>query len=442
MNFYISKLGCPKNDVDADYIAARLIAEGHTPVSSPERAESIIVNTCGFILEAKEESINEILNLSELKNSGMLKSLYAAGCLTQRNGDELLKGIPELDGTFGHGALDSIAKAVSSSARFDKTIKLETRKLGYLNFRNRFISDDFPYSYLKISDGCDRPCTYCAIPKMRGRYRSRPLDSIIKEAVYLAQNGKKELILVSQEATLWGYDLKDRPNTITLLKALEQVDGIDWIRLLYLYPGQVKDNLIEYMAEDNKTLNYFDLPLQHVNSDILSRMKRLTDRPAIDRLIGKIRKTSSDAIIRTTFIVGFPGETDKQFNELYDFVYENRLDRMGVFRYSPEDGTKAEKLSGQIREKVKIERMDALMNLQRDIAFENNNKLIGTVQKVLVDDVYSDGNAIGRTYADCPEIDQEVKIYDDNCRIGDFYNVLIDESDGYDLRGNVIGEKL
>ena len=192
MNFYIHKLGCPKNDVDADYIAARLIAEGHTPVSSPHRAESIIVNTCGFILEAKEESINAILNLSEFKKTGILKSLYAAGCLTQRNGDELLKGIPELDGTFGHGALDSIAKAVSSSARFDKTIKLETRKLGYLNFRNRFISDDWPYSYLKISDGCDRPCTYCAIPKMRGRYRSRPLDSIIKEAEFLAQTTKKD----------------------------------------------------------------------------------------------------------------------------------------------------------------------------------------------------------------------------------------------------------
>ncbi|MCH7691642.1 MAG: 30S ribosomal protein S12 methylthiotransferase RimO, partial [candidate division Zixibacteria bacterium] len=430
------------NDVDADYIAARLIVEGHTPVSSPDRAESIIVNTCGFILEAKEESINAILNLSELKNTGMLKSLYAAGCLTQRNGDELLKGIPELDGAFGHGALDSIAKAVGSSARFDKTIKLETRKLGYLNFRNRFISDDWPYSYLKISDGCDRPCTYCAIPKMRGRYRSRPLDSIIKEAEFLAQNGKRELILVSQEATLWGYDLKGRPGTITLLKALEQVDGIDWIRLLYLYPGQVEDNLIEYMAEDNKTLNYYDLPLQHVNSDILSRMKRLVDRPRIDKLLSKIRRTSNDAVIRTTFIVGFPGETKKQFNELYDFVSENRLDRMGVFRYSPEDGTPAEKLSGQIPEKVKIERMDALMNLQRDIAFENNINLIGSVQKVLVDEINSEGFASGRTYADCPEIDQEVKIYGNSCRPGSFYNVLIDESEGYDLRGTVTGELL
>ena len=442
MNFYIHKLGCPKNDVDADYIAARLIAEGHTPVSSPDRAESIIVNTCGFIQEAKEESINAILNLSELKNNGILKSLYAAGCLTQRNGDELLEGIPELDGAFGHGALDSIARAVSGSVRFDKTIKLETRKLGYLNFRNRFISDDWPYSYLKISDGCDRPCTYCAIPKMRGRYRSRPLDSIIKEARFLAENGKKELILVSQEATLWGYDLKDRPDIITLLKALEQVDGIDWVRLLYLYPGQVKDSLVEYMAADNKTLNYYDLPLQHVNSDILSRMKRLVDRPRIDKLLDKIRRTSNDAVIRTTFIVGFPGETKKQFNELYDFVSENRLDRMGVFRYSPEDGTPAEKLSGQIPEKVKIERMDTLMNLQREIAFENNNDLIGTVQKVLVDEIDSEGIASGRTYADCPEIDQEVKIYGNSCRVGSFYDVLIDESDGYDLRGTVTGVQL
>jgi len=251
MNFYIHKLGCPKNDVDADYIAARLIVDGHTPVKDPQRAESIIVNTCGFILPAKEESISEILSLAELKKTGRLKTLYASGCLTQRYGDDLLAGIPELDGAFGHGALESIATAVRSSSRLSKTIKMEIRKLGYLSFRNRFIADELPYSYLKISDGCDRPCTYCAIPMMRGKFRSRPLDSIIKEAAFLAENGKKELILVSQEATLWGYDLNDRPNIVKLLKELDKIDGIEWIRLLYLYPGQVQEELIEYLADDN-----------------------------------------------------------------------------------------------------------------------------------------------------------------------------------------------
>jgi len=438
MNFYIHKLGCPKNDVDADYIAARLIADGHTPVNSPERAESIIVNTCGFILPAKEESINEILRLAELKKTGTLKTLYASGCLTQRNGDELLQGISELDGAFGHGALESIATAVRQSARLSKTVKMEIRKLGYLSFRNRFIADKLPYSYLKISDGCDRPCTYCAIPMMRGKFRSRPLDSIIKEAAFLAENGKKELILVSQEATLWGYDLRGRPNIVSLLKELDKIEGIEWIRLLYLYPGQVQDELIEYLADDNKSLNYFDLPLQHVSTEILSGMKRLIDKNGIIELVNKIRSIGKDAIIRTTFIVGFPGETEKHFDELYDFVEKYELDRMGVFTYSPEDGTPAENFAKQVPEKIKLDRMDRLMSLQREIAFSHNNALLGTIQKVLVDEIDETGVAIGRTYADCPEIDLEIRIADANTLPGNFYDVQIQHVDGYDLTGSIV----
>ncbi len=438
MNFYIHKLGCPKNDVDADYIAARLIADGHTPVNNPDRAESIIVNTCGFILPAKEESINEILRLAELKKNGTLKTLYASGCLTQRNGDELLSGIAELDGAFGHGALESIATAVRQSARLSKTVKMEIRKLGYLSFRNRFIADQLPYSYLKISDGCDRPCTYCAIPMMRGRFRSRPLDSILKEAAYLAENGKKELILVSQEATLWGYDLPQRPNVVKLLEELEQIEGIEWIRLLYLYPGQVQDELIEYLADDNKTLNYFDLPLQHVSSEILARMKRLIDKNGIVELVNKIRHTGSSAVIRTTFIVGFPGETEKHFGELYDFVSEYELDRLGVFTYSPEDGTAAEQYSRQIPEKIKLDRMDRLMTLQREIAFSRNSGLLGTIQKTLIDRIDENGVASGRTYADCPDIDQEISINDSSVESGRFYDVRIEQVDGYDLSGSIV----
>ncbi len=438
MNFYIHKLGCPKNDVDADYIAARLIADGLTPVNDPERAQSIIVNTCGFILPAKEESINEILRLAELKNTGNLKTLYASGCLTQRNGDELLEGIPELDGAFGHGALESIATAVRQASRLSKTVKMEIRKLGYLNFRNRFIADKLPYSYLKISDGCDRPCTYCAIPMMRGRFRSRPLDSVLKEAAFLAENGKKELILVSQEATLWGYDLDGRPNIVTLLKALDKIDGIEWIRLLYLYPGQVQKELIEYLAADNKTLNYFDLPFQHVSTEVLSSMKRLVDKNGIIELMNSIRKTSKDAVVRTTFIVGFPGETEKHFEELYDFVADYELDRMGVFTYSPEDGTPAENFANQVPEKIKLERMDRLMTLQREIAFSRNNNLLGSIQKTLVDEIEEDGVAVGRTYADCPEIDLEIKVKDSQALAGEFYDVLIEQVDGYDLAGSIV----
>jgi len=438
MNFYIHKLGCPKNDVDADYIAARLIADGHTPVNDPGRAESVIVNTCGFILPAKEESINEILRLAELKKTGNLKTLYASGCLTQRNGDEMLEGIPELDGAFGHGALESIAAAVRQSSRLSKTVKMEIRKLGYLSFRNRFIADKLPYSYLKISDGCDRPCTYCAIPMMRGRFRSRHLDSILKEAAFLAENGKKELILVSQEATLWGHDLKGQPNIVALLKELDKLEGVEWVRLLYLYPGQVQKELVEYLADDNKSLNYFDLPLQHVSTEILSSMKRLVDKDGIVELMKNIRDTSKDTVIRTTFIVGFPGETEKHFEELYDFVAEYELDRMGVFTYSPEDGTPAENYAKQVPEKIKMERMDRLMTLQREIAFERNNRLLGTIQKTLIDEIDENNVAVGRTYADCPEIDLEIKINDSQAQAGQFYDVLIEQADGYDLTGSIV----
>ncbi|RME23635.1 MAG: radical SAM protein, partial [Candidatus Zixiibacteriota bacterium] len=247
MKFYIHKLGCPKNDVDADYIAARLAADGHEAVRSPEEADSILVNTCGFIQAAKEESVEAMLALGQLKQEGRARRLYATGCLSQRYGDELLREMPELDGAFGHGALDSIAKAVRAEAKLDRAVRREVRQLGYLSWQDRFIYDDYPYAYLKISDGCDRMCTYCAIPAMRGRFRSRPLDSIINEARFLAANGKRELILVSQEATLYGYDLPQQPHIVHLLEALSEIDGIEWLRLMYLYPGKLDDRLIEYM---------------------------------------------------------------------------------------------------------------------------------------------------------------------------------------------------
>lgn len=440
MKFFVHKLGCPKNDVDADYISARLIDEGHEPATCAEEADSVIVNTCGFITAAKEESINEIIRLGQLKKSGQLKQLLASGCLTQRYGDEMLKQMPELDGTFGHGALDSIAKAVGggNGHRGERTVKLETRKLGYISWKHRFISDPYPYSYLKISDGCDRACTYCAIPGMRGRFRSRPIHSILNEAEFLARNGKKELILVSQEATCYGYDLPGRPGILDLLKELEGVDGIEWLRLMYLYPAALDNELIEYMAAPNKTVNYFDLPLQHANTEILNAMRRRVERSHVEAIIRRIRETSDDAVIRTTFIVGFPGETQAQFDELYDFVEQHRFDRMGVFPYSPEEGTPAEKLAGQIPERIKIERMDRLMNLQREIAFEINNSLIGQQRSVIIDAVGEDGRGVGRTTGDCPEIDQEVYVTGEGVDAGGLYLVHIDAVDGYGLVGHVV----
>jgi len=438
VNFYIHKLGCPKNDVDADYIAARLIAAGHTPVDDPDEAEAVIVNTCGFIQAAKEESIDAILELARLKDTGRVKRLYATGCLTQRYGDELLADMNELDGAFGLGALDPIADAVTGSSRLRKTVRQDVRDLAYLDWNSRHIGDGLPYAYLKISDGCDRKCSYCAIPLMRGQYRSRPLKSILNEAEFLAANGKRELILVSQEATLWGSESGWEHRLVDLLCALEKVTGIEWIRLLYLHPARTGDNLIKHLAAKNKTVNYFDLPLQHINSDILRSMKRETRRDTIEKLLAKIREYSPDAVIRASFMVGFPGETEEHFEELCEFVADNRFDRVGVLLFSAEEGTRAASLPDQIPNEVKLERQDRLMVLQMDIAFERNNSLIGNIVEVIIDTVETDGQAVGRTHGDCPEIDQEVIVVGGQPRVGEICRVRVERSEGYDLKGTVV----
>ncbi len=437
MKFYVHKLGCPKNDVDADYIYAKLISEGHQPVNDPEKADSVIVNTCGFIDSAKEQSIEEILKLGQLKKKTGLKTLYATGCLSQRYGDELLSEIPELDGAFGLGALDSLANAVSLSDKLKEVVRMEPRKLGYLNWKNRFISDNFPYAYMKISDGCNRNCSYCAIPSIRGKYRSRSIDSIIRETQFLAENGKKEIILVSQEATLYGCESGKTEDIIQLLEAFEEVDGIEWVRLMYLHPAKLSNELIEYLAVENKTLNYYDLPLQHINNEILFAMNRQVTRDIIEKHIDNIRKADSEAILRTTFIVGFPGETDKQFQELLDFIEKTEFDRLGVFTYSAEEGTNAEKMENQIPDDIKSDRMDQIMMLQQEIAFNKNNFLIGEQKEVIIDRLNEDKNAVGRTKGDCPEIDQEVILLDNDLKIGQIYQVEIIESQGYDLIGKI-----
>jgi ribosomal protein S12 methylthiotransferase len=439
MRFYVHKLGCPKNDVDADYITARVIAEGNEYVTSTNKADVIIVNTCGFIQPAKEESINEILRLSQLKQTGSVRRLYATGCLSQRYGDELLAEIPELDGAFGHGALDSLARAVATGSRLERSVRVDSRRLGYLSWSQRHIGDSLPYAYLKISDGCDRACTYCAIPGMRGKFRSRPLESIVKEAQFLSENGKKELILVSQEATMYGYDLPGSPTIVDLLKLLDELPEIRWLRLMYLYPPKLDLNVIEYLADDNKTLNYFDLPLQHVNTRILTDMRRrMTDQQVAD-LIKNIRKVAPDATVRTTFIIGFPGETEEEFEELCNFVEETQFERMGAFTYSQEEGTPSAGFSDQVPEEIKLDRLDRLMSLQRQISFERNESLVDSIQEVLIDSAGENDFPIGRTRGDCPEIDQEVRLTHNGIPVGAIVKVMITGTDGFDLSGEVVG---
>ena len=440
MKFYVHKLGCPKNDVDADYIVARLVDAGHSPVSDPEAADSIVVNTCGFIQDAKQQSIDAILELGLLKKEGSLKTLYAAGCLSQRYGDELLKGIEELDGAFGLGALEPLAEAVTTSARLKQTARFDVRRLAYLDWRTRFVTDSYPYSYLKISDGCDRECSYCAIPLMRGNFRSRPLESIVREAEYLASQGKKELILVSQEATLWNSDQGEDCTLHHLIDALETVDGVEWIRLMYLHPARTDEALVERMASGGKTLDYFDLPLQHISTEVLRGMKRETNRRTIEALLARIARLAPNATRRVGLMVGFPGETEEQFEELFDFVAEQKFERLGVFSFSSEEGTRAAEMPGALPEKVRLERVDRLMTLQQEIAFERNSSLIGNSLKVIIDSVDGDRSAVGRTRGDCPEVDQTVMVNSPNLKIGDIQTVRIETTDGYDLVGSVVRE--
>jgi len=436
MKFYLHKLGCPKNDVDAEYIIACLINAGHEYVPNPEEADSIIVNTCGFIQSAKEESINEILRLGQLKKDGNLKKLVASGCLSQRYGDELLKDIPELDSAVGLGRLESIISAIDGNNNIRKTAKYESRKLAYLDWKHRFITDAYPYAYLKVSDGCSRNCSFCAIPSIRGKYRSRPIESIVNEAKFLAENGKRELILVSQEVTLWGLDLKNNQGIINLLQELDKIDSVAWIRPMYLYPSAVTQKLIDYMASDNKTLNYYDIPLQHINDDILKLMQRRTSKNDIEVLLDNIRNSPNNPVIRTTFIVGYPGETEKNFLELKDFIVEQRFDRLGVFTYSAEEGTPGAEQKQQIPEKEKIARMENLMLTQQEISFDKNNSLIGSRLEVIIDEVDSDGIGKGRTRGDCPEIDQEVYVSGSDLETGEIYLVEIDKAEDYDLFGS------
>jgi ribosomal protein S12 methylthiotransferase len=431
MKFFIKKLGCPKNDVDGDYIAGFLIRAGHQIVTDDISADAVIVNTCGFILPAKEESVEEILYYEKMKNERKIQKLYVTGCLAQRYKDDLQKEIPGIDNIFGLGGHEQMVEAVSNIVpirNFDDNLQNK-----FPNPKLRHIDTVVPYEYLKISDGCNRFCSYCAIPLIRGRYQSRPMKDIIEETQILADTGKKEIILVSQEGTGYGHDLGGDNSIIKLLSEVEKVAGIEWIKLMYLHPEAVTDDLIDFMTFSPKIQGYFDIPLQHINDDILSRMNRPIARIEIEKLLNKIRGKSSNNLIRTTFIAGFPGETMAQFEELHDFISDFEFDRLGVFKYSNEEGTPAAEYDYQISEEEKERRQDELMLLQQEIAFKKNIDLIATIQEVIVDKAGSDSTAEGRTRGDCPEIDQTIFIKGDNIRVGDFLKVRIIMVEGYDL---------
>lgn len=422
-------LGCSKNIVDSENLITQLKANDFDVVhESSDPANVIIVNTCGFIDLAKEESVNTILQYAQIKSEGGIDKLYVTGCLSQRYKDDLEKEIPEVDAYFGTMELPALL------ARFNADYQHEL-------IGERFLATPQHFAYLKISEGCNRTCSFCAIPLMRGKHVSRTIDSLVEEAKKLASIGVKELILIAQELTYYGLDLYKKRALGDVLTALNNVEGIEWIRLHYAYPSKFPVEIFDAMASLPKVCPYLDIPLQHAADSVLERMKRQTTRNEQKSLIELARKKVPGISVRTTFLVGFPGETEVEFNTLCDFVKEMAFDRVGVFKYSHEEGTSAYLLEDDIPEDVKQERADTLMEIQQSISWEHNQKKIGKQFYILVDRKEG-AHFIGRTKFDSPEVDNEVLIdaQKDFVRVGDFVWVEITEAEDYDLYGRVIDQ--
>ena len=427
-------LGCDKNRVDTEKMLSRLVGGGHTLVGSEEEADVIIVNTCAFIDKAKEESIDEILSAIAAKNAGKGKKVIVTGCLAQRYADTLKKEFPEVDAILGIADYDAILKTIKDVEDGEKVLNCANLDAFY---SDRVLTTPYHYAYLKIADGCSNHCTYCAIPSIRGKYRSEKLEDLICEAKKLSDDGVKELILVAQDVTRYGTDFDGKPHLIELLDRLSKLD-FAWIRLLYLYPEMVDDALIEYVKNNDKIAKYMDIPLQHVDDDVLKRMNRRTDEKSIRELIAKLK--NAGIAVRTTFICGFPGETQEQFEKLEKFVKEVKFDYAGFFANSREEGTPADKLGGHLDESVKEKRANKLRAIQEKIIKSRNKELIGSKIKVIYDDIdYDRQKFVGRSQTQAPDIDN-VTLFesDEEVRIGEFYDVEITGSDGIDLVGKVI----
>lgn len=439
-NIGLLSLGCEKNRVDAEILLFKLKESGYNIVSSVELADIVIVNTCGFIDDAKNESIEEILLVAKLKKSGLLKGIIVTGCLAERYKEEVLKEIPEVDAVIGIGANNDIVKVVKNVINGIKTESFPDKILLPLN-GDRIQTTPKQYAYLKIADGCDNKCTYCAIPLIRGKYRSRKIEDILNEAKLLAKNGVKELLIIAQDTTRYGQDIYRKLELPQLLKELCKIDGIEWIRLLYCYPDRITDELIEVISSENKILNYIDIPLQHCNGRILKQMDRNGDRKSLTELFKKLRKKIPGVILRTTFICGFPGETEEEFNELAEFIKEIRFERMGCFTYSKEEDTPAAEMDNQIDEEIKLKRQEILMREQMSIMEENSRNMVGKVITVLFDG-YDDeyGLYYGRGVADSPDVDGRVYFgaKKDIPKNGEFLNIRIDDFDNCDLIGEIV----
>lgn len=439
MNILFISLGCDKNLVDSEVMLGLINQKGYIITNDENEADIIVVNTCCFINDAKEESINTILEMAELKKTANLKALIVTGCLAQRYKKEIQEEIKEVDAVVGTSSYENIVKVIEEALEGKVSESFEDIDVSPEVESKRVLTTGGYYSYLKIAEGCDKHCTYCIIPKIRGKFRSVPMERLIAEAKSLAEQGVKELMLVAQETTLYGVDLYGEKSLHKLLKELCKVEGIEWIRILYCYPEEITDDLIQVMKEEEKICNYLDMPIQHASDNILKRMGRRTNRQELIDIVTKLRKEIPDISLRTTLITGFPGETQEDHEQLLEFVDQMEFDRLGVFTYSPEEDTPAASMDGQIEEEVKEERKDEIMTLQQEIAFEHAEKMVGRTLKVMIEGRLPEENVyIGRTYMDAPNIDGYIFVNADHeFMSGDFVTVKVTGAKDYDLTAEI-----
>ena len=442
MNILFISLGCDKNLVDSEQMLGLLTQKGFTLTDDETQADVIVINTCCFIHDAKEESIQNILEMAEYRKSGRCKALIVTGCLAQRYKQEIIDEIEEVDAVIGTTAHDEIFEVIEKTLAGQKELDIQdVDRLVEIDAK-RVVTTGGHYAHLKIAEGCDKHCTYCIIPKIRGSYRSVPVERLLKEAQDLADQGVKELILVAQETTLYGVDLYGKKSLHILLKKLCEIRGIRWIRVLYCYPEEIYDELIETIRDEKKICHYLDLPIQHASDRILKRMGRRTSRAQLEEIIGKLRKEIPDIALRTTLITGFPGETREDHEELMAFVDEMEFDRLGVFTYSQEEDTPAASMEDQIDEEVKKDRQEELMELQQEVSLDKNEEKIGRTMLAMVEGYLSDENVyVARTYADAPGIDGYLFIDTaETLMSGDFAKVKITGALEYDLTGELEDE--
>ena len=437
MKIFFASLGCDKNLVDSEKMLSLIDKAGHTIIDDETTADVIVVNTCAFINDAMEESINSIIEYGKYKTIGNLKALIVTGCLAQRYKQEVFDELPEVDAVIGTNSYDKIIDAIEKAVNGNHNYFICDDLDKSLNLRGRMLSTGGHYAYLKISEGCNKRCTYCIIPSLRGNYRSFPMEDIIDEAKQLVRGGVKELILVAQDTGCYGYDLYGKKKLPKLLDELQAIDELRWIRILYCYPEEIDDALIDAIMRNDKVCHYIDMPIQHCNDNILKSMGRRTNRASLDNIINKLRTTIPDIVIRTTLITGFPGEGKCEFDELVEFVRDNHFERLGVFAYSRQEGTLSYDFDNQVDDDIKNARLDEIMDMQMHISHINNDKLIGCDLDVFVEGFLPEDNTyVGRTYRDAPGVDGYFFIHtDETLNSGDYVRCRVTSCNEYDLIG-------